>query len=84
MIRAPALYFFLPRWSARGGLLFESGRILLMNSCILLLPPLILPERYALYRKTLLLWNRRNIASIFAGVGVNPYRGVDVSADVSH
>ena len=83
MIRAPALYFTLPKWSVRGGLLFESGRILAheFNEFYF--------SRRSFYRDDTLLtpntalWNRRSVSSLFAGFGVNPAKGIDASADIS-
>jgi hypothetical protein len=84
MIRAPALYFSLPRWSARGGLLFESGRILAHEFNAFYCSRRSFYRDDTLYTANTALWNRRNIASIFAGFGANPFRGVDVSADITH
>jgi hypothetical protein len=84
MIRAPALYFNLPIWSARGGMIFESGRILAheFNE--------FYSSRRSFYRNDTILtsntalWNRRIVTSLFTGFGINPVKGVDVSADVSY
>ena len=79
-----ALYFSLPRWSARGGLLFESGRILAHEFNAFYCSRRSFYRDDTLYTANTALWNRRNIASIFAGFGVNPFRGMDISADITH
>lgn len=90
LLRAPALFVSWPRFSARGGCIFETGRIVSRE----------FNEFYCSHRSyykcdsrarpapvdTLLtentsLWNRRENAAVFAGFGVNPTRGLDFSID---
>jgi hypothetical protein len=91
MIRAPSLFFVWPRFSARGGLLVESGRLVSAEFNEFYL------SRRSFYKyeqgassptDTLLtyntsLWSRRQALSVFGGFGANPVKGLDVSVDLT-
>lgn len=84
MIRAPSLYFTFPKWSARGGMLFETGRIIAHEFNEFYTSRRSFMRKDSLLTANTSLWERRNVLSFFGGLGVNPLRGLDISADIEH
>ncbi|MBN1127367.1 MAG: hypothetical protein JXA71_00165, partial [Chitinispirillaceae bacterium] len=91
LLRAPSLFFSRGRWSAEGGMLFESGRAFAYEFNE------FYRSRRSYYKcaggadttaDTLLtfnssLWDRRRAVSMFFGAGVNPMKGIDLSAKIT-
>jgi hypothetical protein len=93
LLRAPGFFFAWPKLSAQGGLLFESGRILSYQFNEFYV------SRRSFYHydtqsggsaiDTLLslntaLWDRRFATALWGGAGINPIRGIDISANLAH